>query len=116
DVCSSDLLLEAHNLWVMAKRTETIREMAYGVLNDTVKLKEVHDLLRLTFPINKLNHMVTYVRELIASGKYKPMKSDAASKGLFGNQEIVNTGSDATKEHCMKVLRNYEKFHKKKFL
>lgn len=102
-------LLEAHNLWVRAKQTELIGELAELYLARSVTLQEVIDVLKLNIDLNKLTTTVNYV-EKVMDKKFFRLRSNQSSKGLF------NKGSKLiTDEHYEKVIKHYEKFHGKKF-
>ena len=111
-------LLEAHNLWVRAKQTEMIEEMAIGYLAGTVFLKEVVDNLNLSISVNKLQFVVNYILDVVQTDKWKPIKQKSQVKSLFGDVGAPPTPQAARdlNDHYQKVIRRYEKFHKRKFL
>lgn len=102
-------LLEAHNLWVAARQTEIIGEMAASYLKGTITLKEIATTMQLNIDPNKLALVVDYVLEVMGS-KFKPLRKVTKTKNLFNNKEKMVTDA-----HYDLVIKNYEKFHSKKF-
>lgn len=104
-------VLEAHNLWVWAKRTEQITYYARSYLKGELDLQKIHHALGLSIPLSKFKMLVDYVTEVMG-GKFKPLRTDHMPKSLFKgvDKEVKHD------PHYLKVITAYEKFHGKKFL
>lgn len=104
-------ILEAHNLWVWAKRTEQISYFARSYLKGLLSLKQVHGLMKLSMPLEKFNMLVQYVQSVISEDKFKPLRIDHLPKSLFrGMVRKVEPDS-----HYEQVISKYEKFHGQNF-
>ena len=115
-IIHNSLLLECHNLWVRSHQTQTLGSMARSYVAGTLPLRVVYDALRLRIGMSKFQHIVHYVEEIIASGKYRPIKAEKTNKSLFASVRPSGVSRGPMYDHYVNVLRRYEKFHKQKFL
>lgn len=111
-IISNWVLLEAHNLWVRAAQARMSEEIAASYIAGHVKLDEIVGLLQLKQKPHKLHRVFNYVLEMVASGKFKPIKKDHHSGSLFGKSTPRVDPSSRT----LQIIKSYEKFHKKKFI
>jgi hypothetical protein len=104
-------VLEAHNLWVWAKRTEQISYFARSFLKAELSLEYIYKTLDLSMPLSKFTMLVDYVMEVV-SDKFKPLRVDHLPKSLFRgvDKEVQHD------PHYLAVIQRYEKFHGKSFL
>lgn len=106
-------ILEAHNLWICAQRTELLREMARQYVKGHIGLKEVLDVLKLRVTINEFTKLISYVEKIIETDKFKPLRSVVQSKSLFAQRPLT---THPRKDLYTKILTSYSKFHGRKFL
>lgn len=116
-ILSAAAILEAHNLWVRAKQTELICDLARLFLKNEITLKSICKVMKLKVDLTKFQYMVNYTREIIASDTFRHIKPMRSTNSLFSdilpeeNVEESNVGKDKYNE----ILIKYEKFHKRKF-
>ncbi len=104
-------LLESHNLWVKAKQTELISELAQSFSQGTIPLKVVHTVLRLRIDMNKFQRIINYVTEIMSSGKYLPYKDNKGKATLFGLPKANQSDLDKYRV----IIGKFEQYHKTKF-
>ena len=118
-VMNSAAILEAHNLWVRAKQTEMLCDLARHHLKGEVTLQEIHKIMNLRIDITKFQFIVNYIKEIVATDKFKAIKAPQSTKSLFSN--VIPEDDEATDEMKIgaskyaDILTKYEKFHKRKF-
>ncbi len=115
-VIQTQLVLESHNLWVRAQQTLLMHDMAKAYINGTLPLKVVYDTLALKLGMSKFQHIVHYAQEIIASGKFRPIKPERGDNTLFTGVVAPKTVAGPLVDQYKNILRKYEKFHKTKFL
>jgi hypothetical protein len=116
-ILNSSAILEAHNLWVRAKQTEMLVDLAKHFLRGDVTLQEIYRVMNLRIDLTKFQYMVNYVREIVASDKFRPIKLLRSTKNLFSDIIPEDVAEEATvgKDKYNDILSKYEKFHKRKF-
>lgn len=107
-------IMEAHNLWVRAKQTELLESMASSYVKGQLPIAEVYKFLGLSMGLNRFVHLMRYIEEIIASDKYKPLRSSSVKNSLF---DMAPPKMDPKMDaHYRNVITAYEKFHEKKFI
>lgn len=117
-IMNSPNVLEAHNLWVRAKQTEMIREIANQFIQGKITPAAVFEAINLknTFiDLPKFQYVIAYLMETISNGVYKPLRNPKKNKTLFAT--VANgTPVKAQVDRYRMIIERFEKFHKKKFL
>jgi hypothetical protein len=104
-------LLEAHNLYVVAEQTNLIAELANAYVKGSVKLPEVHKVLRLTLGLNEFQKIVNYVEKIIADNKFSPMRQAITRSSLF-----KTTPKEPVKKDLYgKIIKRFGEFHNTDF-
>lgn len=117
-ILNAPSILEAHNLWVRAKQTEMIREIANQFINGKLTPAVVFNALNLKnafIDLPKFQYVISYLMETISSGVYKPLRIPKKTQNLFSS---VATGTPVKSqiERYTKIINRFEVFHKRKFL
>lgn len=121
-IMHNQLLLESHNLWVRAKQTELIHDMARAYIRGGIPLREVYDVLQLkelraqNLDMTKFQYITHYAQEVMAADKFRPIKPLKGHSSLFRGLNASTVKKDELYHRYLKILRSYEKFHKKRFL
>jgi len=118
-ILNSAAILEAHNLWTRAKQTEVLVDLARHYVKNEVTLQEILKVTNFKIDITKFQYIVNYVKEVVATDKFKPIKAERSTKSLFSNiipdDDVMTEEASLGKDKYAKILERYEKFHKKKF-
>lgn len=75
--------------------------------------------MNLRIDITKFQFIVNYIKEIVATDKFKAIKAPQSTKSLFSN--VIPEDDEATDEMKIgaskyaDILTKYEKFHKRKF-
>ncbi len=115
-IVQAQILLESHNLWVCAKQTEFLSSLAYSYLAGKTLVKTVYDALGLRTGISEFQFILNYVQEIMASDKFRPIKKEKLTGTLFSGIRSSAVTKGPVFDTYVKILKRYEKFHKKKFL
>ena len=105
-------ILECHNLYVWAKRTQLIGDIAEAYLKGGIKDQEVINLLQLPkVDATQFTVLTNYIREVMAS-KFKPLQKHSKTSTLFGQK----AGGKIVKDDRIEgILKRYGDYHGKKF-
>lgn len=115
-VIQTQLVLESHNLWVRGQQALLMSDMARSYIKGTLPLKVVYDTLSLKLGMSKFQHIVHYAQEIMASGKFRPIKPERGSNTLFSEMRSQATTSGPLFDQYKSILEKYEKFHRSKFI
>jgi len=114
-VIQTQLVLESHNLWVRAQQAQLMSDMARSYIKGTLPLKIIYDTLALKLGMAKFQHIVHYAQEIMASGKYRPIKPERGNNTLFSSVKPQSSASGPLVDQYAAIIKKYEKFHKQSF-
>lgn len=105
---------ESHLIWYSEQEKDHICSSVAAYLEGKQSLKAVYSQWLPTGQHKLLEVAVGYIEKVVSNG-FSPIKAPRMS--IFDGVESGHLESDqATRERYQVILRNYEKFHKKRFL
>lgn len=105
---------ESHTIWYAEKEKDLICENVQSYLDGHLTLKQLCTHWLGSAKYELLSKAVNYLNSVIAKGYHDPITSKS-NTGLFEKHSRL-TLSGKAKDHYLRTIQNYEKFHKKKFL
>ena len=102
---------ESHHIWYSEQEKDLICDSVENYFAGRLTLKEIADQWLVSGQYEVLAYCVDYIERVVRKGFFEKVIKD---KGLFG--KVSAKPSEQAKEQYAKVIRNYEKFHKKRFL
>lgn len=106
-------LCECHAIWYAEQEKDLICDSVQSYLEGKLTLRRICDQWLSHGQYEVLNRVVDYINKVIDKGFYPihAAKGDSLFEGM-GEPPIDVEGKD----RYIRIIRNYEKFHKKKFL
>lgn len=102
---------ESHHIWYAEQEKDLICDSVENYLAGKLTLKAIADQWLAAGQYEILAYCVEYVERVVRKGFFQKATK---TKGLF--EKAAAPIPEAAREHYTKVIRNYEKFHKKRFL